>query len=307
MAAGAAAGGIFAANPRADAGGPGRGGRRGADLQRRGGPAAARERARLRRPGADAERRPRGRPGRRGDARQRRGSAPRPRPLRPRGHRRRPLRRRHQRGRRRRAAARLPLAAAQPRSRRPARRRRRPPLADRDARRRPARAGGGGGAGPRGADAGPLPAVLRVRDDRRLRGDPFRRPGFEWLWPLRFAGQLGADAGTSRRPADAGNAAHGRRAFAARADRRLRRGAGGDPGGDREGAAAAVRAPLRGLDGRELRGRHGDRPRPRPGAWAAGHHPRLRRGGDRELAGALGPARPRRTALRRLSRPAQPP
>ena len=27
-----------------------------------------------------------------------------------------------------------------------------------------------------GADAGPLPAVLRVRDDRRLRGDPLGRP-----------------------------------------------------------------------------------------------------------------------------------
>ena len=57
----------------------------------------------------------------------------------------------------------------------PARRRGRPPLADRAPRRRPARARGGGGARAAGRHPRPLPAVLRVRDDRRLRRDPLRR------------------------------------------------------------------------------------------------------------------------------------
>ena len=45
----------------------------------------------------------------------------------------------------------------------------------------------------------PLPAVLRVRDDRRLRRDPLGRPGLERLRPLRRPRQLGAPA--SPRPA----------------------------------------------------------------------------------------------------------
>ena len=36
-----------------------------------------------------------------------------------------------------------------------------------------------------GGDAGALPAVVRVRDDRRLRRHPLRRAGVERLWPLR--------------------------------------------------------------------------------------------------------------------------
>ena len=71
----------------------------------------------------------------------------------------------------------------------PARRRGRPPLADRAARRRPARAGGGSRPQRRGRRPRPLPAVLRVRDDRRLRRDPLCRPGLERLRPLRRAGQ----------------------------------------------------------------------------------------------------------------------
>ena len=47
----------------------------------------------------------------------------------------------------------------------------------------------------------PLPAVLRVRDDRRLRRDPLRRPGLERLRPLRRPGQLGAPDRPGRRAA----------------------------------------------------------------------------------------------------------
>ncbi len=128
--------------------------------------------------------------------------------LRRRGRRRRPLRRRHQRRRRGRAAARPPLAARQPRPGGAARGRGRPALADRAARRRAARARGRSGAGRRGARPRPLPAVLRVRDDRRLRGDPLRRAGVERLRPLRLAGQLAAADRAGGRPAHAGDAAH---------------------------------------------------------------------------------------------------
>ena len=71
-------------------------------------------------------------------------------------------------------------------------RRGRPPLADRPARRRAARPGGRGGAERRGRHPRPLPAVVRVRDDRRLRRDPLRRPGLERLRALRRAGQRDA-------------------------------------------------------------------------------------------------------------------
>ena len=53
--------------------------------------------------------------------------------------------------------------------------------------------------GPRGPHPRPLPAVLRVRDDRRLRRDPLRRPGLERLRALRRAGQLGPPARAGRR------------------------------------------------------------------------------------------------------------
>ncbi len=114
--------------------------------------------------------------------------------------------------------------------------------------------------------------------------------------------RLLAPAGDMRDP---GNAAHRRRAGAAGADRRLRGRARRDPRRDRAGAAGAGGAPLRGLDGRELRGRHRDRAGAGPGPRTAGRRPRLRRGGDAGLAGAVGPARRGRPALRRLPRPAQ--
>ena len=69
---------------------------------------------------------------------------------------------------------------------------------------------------------------------------------------------------------------------------------------------APERAPLRGLDRRGLRGRGGDRPRPRPGARPARRDPGLRRGGDPGLAGPVGAARPGRRPLRPLPGPAPP-
>ena len=52
-------------------------------------------------------------------------------------------------------------------------------LADRAARRRPARPRGRSGAERPGRRPRPLPAVLRVRDDRRLRRDPLGRAGLD--------------------------------------------------------------------------------------------------------------------------------
>ena len=52
-----------------------------------------------------------------------------------------------------------------------------------------------GAAGPRPR---PLPAVLRVRDDRRLRRHPLRRAGLERLRALRRAGQRGPPARSGR-------------------------------------------------------------------------------------------------------------
>ena len=52
-----------------------------------------------------------------------------------------------------------------------------------------------------GARPRPLPAVLRVRDDRRLRRHPLGRAGLERLRALRRPGQLGAPDRPGRRPA----------------------------------------------------------------------------------------------------------
>ena len=124
--------------------------------------------------------------------------APRCSGLRGRGRGGRPLRRRHQRRRRRRAAARraprrdrLDLTGL--RASRSTR------LADRPPRAGPARARGGGGARRSGAHPRPLPAVLRVRDDRRLRRDPLGRPGLERLRALRRHRQRGRAHRAGRR------------------------------------------------------------------------------------------------------------
>ncbi len=65
----------------------------------------------------------------------------------------------------------------------------------------PARPRGRSGTGARGLDAWPLPAVLRVRDDRRLRGHPFGRAGVERLRALRRPGDLGPPAVSAGRDA----------------------------------------------------------------------------------------------------------
>ena len=72
-----------------------------------------------------------------------------------------------------------------------------------------------------GAHARPLPAVVRVRDDRRLRRDPLGRPGLERLRALRRSRHLAADDHPGGALRDARDAAHGRRAGAARAGPRL--------------------------------------------------------------------------------------
>ena len=90
------------------------------------------------------------------------------------------------------------------------------------ARPRPAGPRGRGGAGGARGDAGPLPAVVRVRDDRRLRRDALGGPGVERLRALRRARHLVAADRAGGRDADARDAPHGGGAGAARAGRRLR-------------------------------------------------------------------------------------
>ena len=212
----------------------------------------------------------RGRPARRRG----RAAAPGARGLRRRGRRRRPLRRRHQRRRRGRAAARRPRPPDQPR---PAR------LRDVEVDRRSLTATLG--AGLRGPEAEaalgarrprprPLPAVLRVRDDRRLRRDPLGRAGLERLRALRRAGQLGA--ADRARPA---SCARWRRRTPppGPALRELIVGSEGTLGVIPDVTVrvrpAPERAPLRGLDRRGLRGGGRDRPRARPGAGPARRDP----------------------------------
>ena len=67
--------------------------------------------------------------------------------------------------------------------------RRRPGLDDRDPRAGPARPRGRGAARRARADPRPLPAVVRVRLDRRLRRDPLQRPVQRRLRPLRRDGR----------------------------------------------------------------------------------------------------------------------
>ncbi len=166
--------------------------------------------------------------------------------------------------------------------------RRRSALSDRDPGPRAARAGGRGGAPGAGDDAGALPAVVRIRDDRRLRGHPLRRAGVERLWPLRRAGDVDRAHRAGRRPANARDSAQRRRPGAARARDRLRGGAGADHAGDREGPSASGAAALRGVDGRRLRLRRRDRSLARAGRRTPGCAAPLRPGGDATLAGALG-------------------
>ena len=261
---------------RAAAAGPDRRCRRRARLHLEGGSRPPRHRVRLRGPRPAAPGEPRGGARRGPAAGRRRRGRPGDRRLRGGGDRRRPVRRRHQRRRRDRADPRRPLAGGLARPRLPARGRGRPPLADRPPRRRPARAGGGGRARRRGADDRPLPAVLPVRDDRRLRRHPLGGPGLEWLRPLRRPRQLGPAADTQRRDPHPRIPAHRRRPRPARARDRVRGRLRRHPRRHRQGPPGAEGPPLRGLDRGELRGRHRDRPQDGPGAGPARRDPRLR-------------------------------
>ena len=77
--------------------------------------------------------------------------------------------------------------------------RRRPGLDDGHPRAGTARSRGRGAAGRAPADPGPLPAVVRVRHDRRLRGDPLQRPVVGRLRALRLPGDRSRRS--PRRPA----------------------------------------------------------------------------------------------------------
>ena len=71
-------------------------------------------------------------------------------------------------------------------------------LPDRRARGRPARTRGRAAPRRGGTDAGPLPAVVRVLDGRRLGGDPLGGPGLHRLRPDRRAGRGAAPGRTGR-------------------------------------------------------------------------------------------------------------
>ena len=122
--------------------------------------------------------------------------------LRGRGRRRRALRRRHERRRRRRAAARGLRRARVARPRRRSTRSRR----STSARSWPSWAAGmravelEARAGRARLHPRPLPAELRVRDDRRLRGHALGRPGVDGLRAHRRARGRGAAGGAGRRP-----------------------------------------------------------------------------------------------------------
>ena len=88
----------------------------------------------------------------------------------------------------------------------------RPRLAHGDARARASRPRGRGRAPRSGADDRPFPAVVRVRDDRRLRGDPVGGPGLERLRPLRRDRDVAGDGHAGRRAAHPGDPSYGGRA-----------------------------------------------------------------------------------------------
>ena len=191
-----------------------------------------------------------------------------------------PVRRRHQRRGRRGAAARRPRGRDQPRpGPHRARRRRRQALADRRAGRGPARARGRSGARRARPDARPLPAVVGVRDGRRLGRDALRRPGLDRLRRDRQARVRPALRRAGRRHRAAGDAGDRGRPGAAPAPGRIGGPVRRDHRGDAEGAAPAGARALRGMDVPRLRGGRGGVPR----AGAAPRDPRRR--------AAVGPGR----------------
>ena len=176
----------------------------------------------------------------------------------------------------------------------------RPDLADGHPRAGPARPRGRVGAGRARIHGRPFPAVVRVRDDRRLRRHPLRRAGLGRLRALRRDRHRGRAGDAIGNDADPGDAAHRGRAGPARARGRLRGHARGDHRGHGEGAPGARRAPLRGLGRAGLRRRARADPLARPGRRAPRRHPALRRGRDPGLARALGRRRRQARGARRV-------
>ena len=153
-------------------------------------------------------------------------------------------------------------------------------LDDRCSRARAPRSGGRGPAGRARPDARTLPAVVRIRVDRRLRGHPLQRPVVRGLRALRQPrhGSHRRDADGSARPrllaGKRGRPGPSRVGDGLRG--RLRRGHLGDgaraPGTGREG--------LRDLAVRVVRRRRGGDAHARPGRCDAHGAAAVRRGGD---------------------------
>ena len=163
---------------------------------------------------------------------------------------------------------------------------RRPRVHDRRPRAGAARPRGRGAARRRGRAARPLPAVLRVRHDRRLRGHPVLRPVQRGLRPLRRPGRRPPRRDAAWRGAARLRPCERRRPGPApavpRLGGRLRR----DHRGDRAGPEAARGEGLRGLALGVVRGRCRRDADPGPGRDAADRPPPLRRGRDRDQPGA---------------------
>ena len=176
---------------------------------------------------------------------------------------------------------------ARPRADRP-RRRGGHALADRRAGSGPARARRRARARPPRAHAGPLPAVLGVRDARRLGRHPLGRPGLDRVRQHRQAGRRAALRRTGGRDRPRRRAGHRRRPGPAPAAGRLRGRAGCDHRGHGAGPAAARRDPLRGLDVPRVRAGRGGVPGARAGTRDPGRRAALRRGRDAPGADPLG-------------------
>ena len=205
-----------------------------------------------------------------------------------------PVRRRHVRHRRPGRPPRRVLRRRQPRPRPADRGLRRPGLDDRRPRARPPRPRGRGRPGRARRHAGPLPAVVRARLDRRLRRDPVERPGVGGVRTLRRAGRRPHGRHPDRHDDPRLRAGHRRRPRPAAAGARLRGGLRRDHLGDGAGPAGAGGEGLRGLALADLRRggrrRAGDRPVRAP----ADRAPALRRGRVRGQPGR--PERDRRAA-----------